>query len=140
MIHRSDGRVYVRRIALEEFSDRCVQKIVKHGGGGIMVWECITANGVGLLWQVEGRLIVDGYTQVLENALIPTLHYHRIPELSNWIFQQDNAPCHTARLTKNWFAEKAIEVMEWPAQSPDINPIENLWDQIATRVSERKKQ
>ena len=74
---------------------------------------------------------------MLEDALITTLHYHRIPERSNWIFQQDNALCHTACLTKNWFAEKAIEVMEWPAQSPDINSIENLWDQIATRVSEK---
>ena len=52
MIHRSDGRVYVRRMASEEFSDRCAQKIVKHGGGGIMMWGCITANGVGLLWRV----------------------------------------------------------------------------------------
>ena len=55
LLHRSDGRVYVRRMAGEEFMEACVQPTVKHGGGGIMVG-CINAKGVGFLIKVEGRL------------------------------------------------------------------------------------
>ena len=46
----------------------------------------------------------------------------------------DNAPCHTAKLLKNYFQQEGIEVMKWPAHSPDQNPIENLWNIIGEKV------
>ena len=49
LIHRSDGRLYVRRMVGEEFNENCVQSIVKHGGGGIVVWGCISRKGMGIL-------------------------------------------------------------------------------------------
>ena len=79
--------MYVRRMAGEEFMEDCVQPTVKHGGGGIMVWGCINAKGVGFLTKVEGRLNGEGCINILENALISTTYLLTIT--SGWIFQQD---------------------------------------------------
>jgi len=53
------------------------------------------------------------------------------------VFQQDGAPCHTARKVSKWFKDNGIEVLEWPGQSPDMNPIENLWRLLKIKVAQK---
>ena len=135
LINRSDGRAYVRRMVGEALNQNCVQSTVQHGGGGIMVWGCISRKGMGILEKVNGRLDGNGYINILENALVPTRDMLAMPR--GWIFQQDNATCHTSRLVKQWFKDEHITVMTWPAQSPDINPNENMWDHLKRTVQEK---
>ena len=111
----------MRRTAGEEFQDECLMQTVKHGGGGVMCWGCICSKEVGHIRKVFGRLDEAGYIDVLENTMIPSTRGLLMG--NNLIFQQDNAPCHTACSIRQWFEDEGTEVMQWPSQSPDLNPI-----------------
>ncbi len=59
------------------------------------------------------------------------------PNSANIQFQQDGAPPHRGRIVRDWFNRNHVDVMEWPAMSPDLSPIENCWDLLGRRVAER---
>ncbi len=65
---------------------------------------------------------MDGamYRQILANNLLPSVRALKMGR--GWVFQHDNDPKHTARATKEWLCKKHFKVLEWPSQSPDLNP------------------
>ena len=101
-----------------------------------MVWGCITASGVGRLHRIEGMLNAQQYCSILEQSLLGTLQDYSLGS-SDILFQQDNDPKHTSKAAQAWFKTHKIPLLPWPANSPDMNIIEHVWDALEHRVRAR---
>ncbi len=102
----------------------------------MMIWGVMLSAGVGPLCFLKTNITAHVYQEMLEHFMFPSAD--QLFKGADFIFQQDVAPAHTAKSTKSWLNGHGVGVLDWPANSPDLN-IENLWG-IVKRKMRNKRQ
>ncbi|KAK3525669.1 hypothetical protein QTP70_004315 [Hemibagrus guttatus] len=129
-----DGRVRVRRLPEEHMAPGCTMGRRQACGGSAMLWAMFCWETLGPAIHVEVTLTRITYLSIV------AVHVHTLMETvfpdGCGLFQQDNAQCHKAKMVQEWFDKQnnQFEVLTWPPNSPDLNPIQHLWDVLDKQV------
>lgn len=134
---KSDGKEYVWvNQSQRSISDEMVTPTKKFGGGSVMVWSCMTWKGIGFSCKIDETMDGQLYTEILRKELSDTIEYYKFNK-NEIIFQHDNDPKHTSKISKENLKDLKLKVMEWPSQSPDLNPIEHFWDHVSRQLKSK---
>lgn len=126
----SNGRLRVRRRADEMLEEDMIQHHDDFSDE-ILVWGTMSYDGLGKVVRVEGTIKGKDYLRVIRYRI--GRRYSGLYTGEN-IYMHDNARPHVANIVKDWFEQKDIEVLDWPAQSPDLNIIEDIWNMLKYRM------
>ncbi len=96
----------------------------------------MSSAGVGPLCFLKSTVNAAIYQEILEHFMLPSAD--KLYGDADFIFKQDLAPAHTVKCTKSWFNDHGVTVLNWSANSPDLNPIENLWSMVKRKMRDTR--
>ena len=130
----SDGRSWYWAHEGTSLQPHHVKQTIKHGGGSIMIWGCMTTQGPGFMCKIDGKMDQHLYKTILEGELAKKIDFYGLNP-REVIFQHDNCPIHKAKTAAEYLQNREYQVLEQPAQSPDLNPVENLWSKVKRELN-----
>ncbi|GBM77954.1 Transposable element Tcb1 transposase [Araneus ventricosus] len=131
MFFGTDGIQWIRCSQGIPFDPKYQIPTMKHGGGNVMVWGCVSRLDMGPLRWIQGIMDKFQYEDSLENTMHP---YARNSLGRGFIFQQDNDPKHRSKHIQNWLSRRHVTLLDWPSQYPDLNIIEGVWAELERRL------
>uniref|UniRef100_A0A8C5P8K5 Transposase n=1 Tax=Leptobrachium leishanense TaxID=445787 RepID=A0A8C5P8K5_9ANUR len=136
-LYQSDGKRRVWRRKGTAHDPKHTTSPVKHGGGSVMAWACMAANGTGSLVFIDD--VTDKSSRMNSEVFRAILSAHIQPNAAELIgrcftVQLDNDPKHTAKATKEFLKGQKWNVIQWSSQSPDLNPIEHAFHLLKTKL------
>ncbi len=102
----------------------------------VMIWAAMSSAGVGPLFFWSPQSTQPSTRKFLEHFMLPSAD--KLYGDADFIFQQDLAPAHTVKCTKSWFNDHGVTGLDWPANSPDLNPMENLWGIVKRKMRDTR--
>jgi transposase len=130
-------KVRVWRKPGEKYNQECLAPSFKSGRTSVMIWGAFTAEiRLPMIIMPAGRRSGPDFVDLIYRRIIePFISSPNCPR--NLILMEDGAPVHTSKVAKEWRDQRSITKLNWPANSPDLNPIENLWNIMKRNISEK---